>query len=117
MIFYDSDLEKASRVMLGAAADTRRVLQEPEASCVVTGFGDNGLNLELRVWIRDPQNGIGPVKNELLRGVLRRFKEEGIELPYPQMGTISPCPEVRIRTEPRSEKASDSLGLEFPEMV
>ena len=85
VISYDSDLEKASRVMLEAAADNRRVLQEPEATCFVTGFGDNGLNLELRVWINDPQNGLGSVKNELLRGVLRRFKEEGIELPYPQM--------------------------------
>ena len=71
--------------MLETAADTRRVLQEPQAGCLVRGFVDNGLNLELRVWINDPQNGIGPVKNELLRGVLRRFKEEGIELPYPQM--------------------------------
>jgi small-conductance mechanosensitive channel len=62
-----------------------QVLHEPEATCLVTGFGDNGLNLELRVWINDPQNGLGPVKNELLRGILRRFKDEGIELPFPQM--------------------------------
>ena len=85
MISYDSDLETATKLMLEAAADTRRVLQEPEVTCFLTGFGDNGLNLELRVWINDPQNGLGSVKNELLRGVLRRFKEEGIELPYPQM--------------------------------
>jgi small-conductance mechanosensitive channel len=85
VIAYDSDLNTATKLMLEAAADTRRVLQEPEATCFVTGFGDYGLNLELRVWINDPQNGLGSVKNELLRGVLRRFKEEGIELPYPQM--------------------------------
>jgi small-conductance mechanosensitive channel len=84
-ISYDSDLETATKLMLEAAANTRRVLREPEAICLVTGFGDNGLNLELRVWINDPQNGLGSVKNELLRGVLRRFKEEGIELPYPQL--------------------------------
>ena len=54
VISYGSDLEKATRLMLETAADTRRVLQEPEASCFVTGFGDNGLNLELRVWINDP---------------------------------------------------------------
>jgi small-conductance mechanosensitive channel len=84
-ISYDADLEKATRLMLEAAEDTRRVLMEPKPACLVTGFGDNGLNLELRVWINDPQNGLGSVKNELLRGVLRRFKEEGIELPYSQM--------------------------------
>ena len=72
-------------MMLEAAADTRRILQEPKSACLVKGFGDNGLNLELRVWINDTQNGLGSVKNELLRGVLRRFNEKGIELPYPQM--------------------------------
>ncbi len=99
-ISYDSDLEKATKLMLEAAADTKRVLQEPKSACFVTGFGDNGLNLELRVWINDPQNGLGSVKNELLRGVLRRFKEEGIELPYPQMVLHhKSMPEVRIWTE------------------
>ena len=100
-ISYDSDLEKATKLMLEAAADTRRVLQEPKPGCLVTGFGDNGLNLELRVWINDPQNGLGSVKNELLRGILRRFKEEGIELPYSQMVLHhKSMSEVRIRTEP-----------------
>jgi small-conductance mechanosensitive channel len=100
-ISYDSDLEKATKLMLEAAADTRRVLQEPKSACFVRGFGDNGLNLELRVWINDPQNGLGSVKNELLRGVLRRFKEEGIELPYSQIVLDhKSMPEVRIRNEP-----------------
>jgi potassium-dependent mechanosensitive channel len=85
VISYNSDLETATILMLEAAADTKRVLREPEAVCFVTGFGDNGLNLELRAWINDPQNGLGSIKDELLRGVLRRFKEKGIELPYPQM--------------------------------
>jgi small-conductance mechanosensitive channel len=100
-ISYDSDLDKATRLALEGAADTRRVLKEPKPACFVAGFGDNGLNLELRVWINDPQNGLGSVKNELLRGVLRRFKEEGIELPYSQMVLHhKSMPEVRIRTEP-----------------
>src|SRR5208337_725326 len=107
-ISYDSDLEKATKLMLEAAADTRRVLQEPKSACFVTGFGDNGLNLQLRVWINDPQNGLGSVKNELLRGVLRRFKEEGIELPYSQMVLQhKSMPGVRIRTEPENEKAAE----------
>jgi small-conductance mechanosensitive channel len=100
-ISYDSDLEKATELMLESAADTRRILPEPKSACLVTGFGDNGLNLELRVWINDPQNGLGSVKNELLRGILRRFREEGIELPYSQMVLHHrSIPEVRVRTEP-----------------
>ena len=97
-ISYDADLEKATRLTLEAATETRRILKEPKPACLVTGFGDNGLNLELRVWINDPQNGLGSVKNELLRGVLRRFREEGVELPYSQMVLHhKSMPEGRIR--------------------
>jgi len=93
--------------MLEAASDTRRVLLEPKPACLLTGFGDNAINLELRVWINDPQNGLGAVRNELLMGVWRRFKEKGIELPYPQRVLHhKSMPEVRIRTERSTEKAA-----------
>jgi len=106
-ISYDSDLEKATELMLEAVADTRRVLREPKPACLLTGFGDNGFILELRVWINDPQNGLGSVKNELLRGVVRRFKEEGIALPYSQMMLHhKSIPEVRIRTESETKEVS-----------
>ncbi|MGO8944458.1 MAG: mechanosensitive ion channel family protein [Syntrophobacteraceae bacterium] len=107
-ISYDSDLETASKLMLEAVADTSRVLKEPKPACLLTGFGDNALNLELRVWINDPQNGIGTVRSEVLMGVWRRFKEKGIELPYPQRVLHhKSMPEVRIRTEPMTEKAAE----------
>ena len=100
-ISYQSDLDVATNLMLEAAADTLRVLPEPKPACLLTDFGDNALNLELRVWINDPQNGLGSVRNELLRGIWRRFKKEGIELPYPQRVLHhKSLPEVRIRTEP-----------------
>ncbi len=105
-ISYDSDLEAASKLVLETAAETGRVLHEPKPACLLTGFGDNALNLELRVWINDPQNGLGSVRNELLMGIWRRFKENDIELPYPQRVLHhKSIPEVRIRTEPGSEKA------------
>jgi small-conductance mechanosensitive channel len=102
-ISYASDLETATKLMLEAAAATVRVLQEPKPACLLTGFGDNAVQLELRVWINDPQNGLGPVKSELLMGVWRRFREEGIELPYPQRVLHhKSIPEIWIRTKPDS---------------
>ena len=80
-ISYASDRQRAMKLMLEAAAATVRVLQEPKPTCLVTGLGDNAIQLELRVWINDPQNGLGSVKSELLEEVLQRFKENGIELP------------------------------------
>ncbi|MGA2228549.1 MAG: mechanosensitive ion channel domain-containing protein [Syntrophobacteraceae bacterium] len=98
-VSYASDLERAAKLMLEAATATERVLQEPKPACLLKEFGDNAVLLELRVWINDPQNGLGPVKSELLMGVWRRFKEEGIELPYPQRVLHhKSIPEIPIRT-------------------
>jgi small-conductance mechanosensitive channel len=101
-VAYGSDLEKARELMLAVAADTRRVLKDPTPACLLTGFGDNTVNLELRVWINDPQNGVGAVKSELFWGIWRRFHEHGIELPFPQRDLyLKSIPEVRIQTGPK----------------
>ena len=50
----------------------------------MTDFGDNSINLELRVWINDPRNGLSNVKSEILLGVWEKFGEHGIAFPYPQ---------------------------------
>ncbi len=102
-VSYGSDLEKARDLMLAAAADTDRVLKDPKPACLLAGFGDSAVNLELRVWINDPQNGLGSVKSNLLWDIWRRFRDHGIELPYPQRDVhFKSIPEVRLRT--RSEE-------------
>jgi small-conductance mechanosensitive channel len=83
-VAYGSDLEKARELMLAAAADIGRVLTDPKPACLITGFGDSSINLEGRIWINDPQNGTGSVKSDFFWGVWRRFKEHGIEIPFPQ---------------------------------
>jgi small-conductance mechanosensitive channel len=42
------------------------------------------VELELRVWIGDPMNGINNVRSEMLRLIWKAFHEEGIKFPYPQ---------------------------------
>ncbi len=103
---YASDLEKARDLMLEAAGDTQRVLRDPKPTVLLSDFGDNSVNLELRVWINDPQNGIGSVKSDLLWGIWRRFHEHGIDLPFPQRDVyLKTIPDVTLRPEkgPKAE--------------
>jgi small-conductance mechanosensitive channel len=100
-VAYGSDLEKARELMLAAAADTMRVLKDPKPAYLITGLGDNAVNLEVRVWINDPQNGIASVKSDLFRGILQRFRDHGIEMPYPQRDVhLKSIPEIPFRTGP-----------------
>ena len=85
-------------LMLETAAVTARVLKQPQPSCRLLAFGDNAINLELRVWINDPQEGITAVTSDLLLGIWQRFREHGIELPYPQRDLhIRSMPEVPLK--------------------
>jgi len=83
-ISYRSDVRKAIECCLEAAAATERVLEYPKAVCLVTGFGDSSVNLEIRIWINDPSNGVTNVKSGVLLNVWDQFHENGIEIPFPQ---------------------------------
>ena len=83
-VSYDCDVNKAIEVSIEAASEIDRVLPEPVPACHLIDFGDNAVNLELRVWINDPRNGLTNVKSAILLGVWGKFKEHGIAFPYPQ---------------------------------
>jgi small-conductance mechanosensitive channel len=50
----------------------------------LTAFADSGINLELGVWIADPQDGTGGVRSDINFAIWRAFREHGIEIPFPQ---------------------------------
>jgi small-conductance mechanosensitive channel len=47
-------------------------------------FGDNGIELELRFWIADPQDGVNNVRSDVNRAIWRLFKENRISIPVSQ---------------------------------
>ncbi len=83
-VHYKSDVNKAMKVCIAAANNIKRVLKEPAANCLLTQFDDSSVNLEIRIWIKDPMNGCSNVKSEVLLEVWNQFAEHGIEIPYPQ---------------------------------
>ena len=83
-ISYDDDPELAMRLMDQAAGASTRVIADPAPACRLMGFGDNGIELELRVWIADPQNGVNNVRSDINLAIWRAFKANGITIPYPQ---------------------------------
>ncbi len=83
-VAYKSDIRKAMALMIEAAQETKRVIEDPPLNCLVLGFGDNGVDLELRMWIQDPQNGVRNVASEVYLKIWDKFHENGIEFPFPQ---------------------------------
>ena len=83
-ISYNADPRQAISLCLDAARSSSRTLQMPEPKCLMIGFGDNSVDLELRFWIDDPSNGVGNVRSEVFLAIWDRFQKEGIEIPFPQ---------------------------------
>lgn len=83
-VSYDTDVEKAIELCIEAAADTSRVLKVPKPVCLVRGFGDSSVDLELRFWINDPEGGVANVSSLVYLEVWRKFQAENIEIPFPQ---------------------------------
>jgi small-conductance mechanosensitive channel len=83
-VSYNADVRQARALCLEAAAETPRVLAEPPPVCLLLGFAESAIDLELRVWIHDPKNGVGNVKSDVLLLVWDKFHAHGIEFPYPQ---------------------------------
>jgi small-conductance mechanosensitive channel len=83
-ISYGSDMERALELLEQAAWQHDRVLKKPQPLALVAAFADSGINLELYVWIADPEAGKGNLRSDLYRALWKSFKENNIEIPFPQ---------------------------------
>ncbi len=93
-VAYDTDIDLALKLMEEAARVEPRVMGAPNAPIgFLVNFADNGINLELGFWMRDPQNGQLGLKSSVNRSIYKAFQANGISIPYPRR-------DVRIVREP-----------------
>ena len=83
-VSYASDVDRALELLRQAARVSPRVLDDPAPGSALAGFGADGLNLALTFWIADPENGRLNVTSEVNREILRLFRDNGVEIPFPQ---------------------------------
>ena len=92
-VSYQDDPEAALQVLLLSCEGQRRVLRDPPPVARLMHFGESGIELELRFWISDPQEGVNNVRSEVNRTIWRLFKERGITIPVAQR-------EIRVHAVP-----------------
>jgi small-conductance mechanosensitive channel len=83
-VSYADDPELALQILVTACKGQARVLHEPAPVSRLMHFSDSGIELELRFWISDPQEGVNNVRSEVNRAIWRLFKEHKITIPVAQ---------------------------------
>ena len=84
-VSYDSDVERALQLLVEAALAQPRALRTPSPpEAFVARLGENGIDLELGLWIGDPENGQLGLRSAINRHLLGAFAGAGITIPFPR---------------------------------
>ncbi len=84
-VAYDSDVDKAKKILLEIAGETEHIMKEDGHMPFVrvTGLGDSSVNLSVFCWV-DHYDNQWKAASDMREKILARFREEGIEIPFPQ---------------------------------
>jgi small-conductance mechanosensitive channel len=83
VVSFESDVDAALEVLVGAARADPGVLSDPAPYARVRSLRDHGIELELTAWIGDPA-GDGPIRSDLYRAIVQGLRAAGIALATPR---------------------------------
>ena len=115
-VSYNSDMDQVVRVLKEVAKDNELVIDNPAPRVRLRNFGDNSIDLDFMGWIDRPEDR-GRTVHLLLMEIIRRFREEGIEIPFPQRDlhirdglyqTDEPAPGIAMDAENTSKMPKPS---------
>ncbi len=80
-VSYDTDPEHAKKVLMDILTSHPKILDDPAPQVLFLEFGDSALIMEIRFWVHMPDKM--STIDEVNTTIWKRFKEEGIEIPFP----------------------------------
>ena len=82
-VAYGSDVDRVREVLLGVAAASEYLADDPEPRVRFRAFGESSLDFELLGWIEQPVLR-GRALDSLNTAVYKAFLAHGVEIPFPQ---------------------------------
>ena len=92
-VSYTSDLDAVLKALKEVAVEHRKGVGTPEPEVLLMEFGDSSWNMQLRIWIADPQDYYRTI-SAINCAIVRKFRDMSIEIPFPQrdLHVRSPLP-------------------------
>ncbi|AUH63735.1 DUF3772 domain-containing protein [Paracoccus zhejiangensis] len=82
-VAYGSDTRRVEQILREIIEDQPTVMIDPPPAVLFRALGADSMDFEIRAILADASGGIG-VTSDVLHAVVRRFGEEGIEIPFVQ---------------------------------
>lgn len=83
-VSYNEDPAMIKKILLDVAEKNADVLKRPAPDVLFVEYGDNSLNFDLMIWTSTYINRPVVLKSQLYYEIFERFKEHGVEIPFPQ---------------------------------
>jgi len=98
-VAYGSDADRVCSVLEETATSHPEVVKQPAPRVRMRAFGNSSLDFELLAWIDHPQLR-GRIRHDLLMNINKNFKQNGIEIPFPQT-------DIHLRSMPEEDDLQD----------
>lgn len=108
-VAYGTDTRKVEEILLEVAKNHERILSFPAPVVVFQNFGDSSLDFELRCYTGDVM-WLVIISSDMRHEIDKRFKEEGIEIPFPQRVVHM------VSTPPKKEETSPAKNADLPDV-
>lgn len=72
------------KLLLEVAHENPGVLKHPKSDVLFDQYGESSLDFILRIWNNQYSDTPQILKSQLYYSIFEKFKEHGIEIPYPQ---------------------------------
>lgn len=83
-VSYNEDMQLVKELLFKSIEGHKRILENPKPNVLMVGFGDSSVDFEIRLWMKDPVEGIANLKSDVYFRVWELFKENDVEIPFPQ---------------------------------
>ncbi len=101
-VSYGSDLDAVLNSLEEVAGEHPDVLKNPKPDVLLSSFGDSSWNMLLRVWILDTKRH-HIIRSDINCAIVRKFRENSIEIPFPQrdlhLRSAEPLPIKELRRD------------------